>query len=77
MPFDFEAAVVAPFRMQPGLRRLAHGATQLTPLAPGGKHQREKLAVLSAFWPQGGVQGQYDRTGTTVIKGPAPITIMS
>lgn len=46
--FDFDAAVQAPFRMQPGLRRLASGAAQLTPLAPGSRHQREKLAVLSA-----------------------------
>ncbi len=52
MAFDFDAAVVAPFRMQPGLRRLAAGSAQLTPLAPGSRHQREKLAVLSAFWPQ-------------------------
>jgi dimethylamine monooxygenase subunit A len=49
MPFDFDAAVTAPFRMQPGLRRLKPGAPQLTPLAPGSRHQREKLAVLSAF----------------------------
>jgi dimethylamine monooxygenase subunit A len=49
MGFDFDAAVQAPFRMQPGLRRLADGAVQLTPLAPGSRHQREKLAVLSAF----------------------------
>jgi len=52
MSFDFEAAVQAPFRMQPGLRRLRPGAQQLTPLKPGSRHQREKLAVLSAFWPQ-------------------------
>lgn len=44
-----DAAVVAPFRMQPGLRRLAPGAAHLTPLPPGSRHQREKLAVLSAF----------------------------
>lgn len=50
--FDFDAAVRAPFRMQPGLRRLAAGTPQLTPLPPGSRHQREKLAVLSAFWPQ-------------------------
>ena len=49
MTHDFEAAVTAPFRMQPGLRRLAPGGTHLTPLAPGSVHQREKLAVLSAF----------------------------
>lgn len=51
MPFDFEAAVTAPFRMQPGLRRIAAGTPQLVPLAPGSRHQREKLAVLTAFWP--------------------------
>jgi hypothetical protein len=49
MPFDHEAAVTTPFRMQPGLRRLAAGTAQLTPLAAGSRHQREKLAVLSAF----------------------------
>lgn len=52
MSLDFDAAVQAPFRMQPGLRRLAADAAQLTPAAAGGRHQREKLAVLSAFWPQ-------------------------
>lgn len=52
MAFDFDAAVVAPMRMQPGLRRLAAGSAQLTPLRPGSRHQREKLAVLCAFWPQ-------------------------
>lgn len=52
MPFDFDAAVSAPFRMQPGLRRLAPGTPQLTPLAPGSRHQREKLAVLSAYADQ-------------------------
>ncbi len=50
--FDFDTAVSAPFRMQPGLRRLPAGAPQLTPLAPGSRHQREKLAVLSAYWAQ-------------------------
>lgn len=49
MPFDFDAAVVAPFRMQPGLRRMAPAAPHLTPAAPGSRHQREKLAVLGAF----------------------------
>jgi hypothetical protein len=48
MPFDFDAAVSAPFRMQPGLRRMADGALHLTPVDPGSRHQREKLAVLSA-----------------------------
>lgn len=54
--FDFEAAVAAPFRMQPGLRRLAGGAPQLHPLAPGSRTQREKLAVLSAYAGQALVQ---------------------
>jgi dimethylamine monooxygenase subunit A len=45
MPFDF-AAVAAPFRMQPGLRRLAPGASQLTPNRIGDRALREKLAVL-------------------------------
>jgi len=50
MSFDFDAAVGAPFRMQPGLRRLAPGARQLSPAGPGSRHQREKLAVLGAFF---------------------------
>ncbi len=49
MPFDFDAAVTAPFRMQPGLRRLAPGTPHLTPAGAGSRHQREKLAVLLAF----------------------------
>lgn len=34
MAFDFDAAVQAPHRMQPGLRRLPPGARQLTPTMP-------------------------------------------
>jgi dimethylamine monooxygenase subunit A len=56
MHFDFEAAVTAPFRMQPGLRRMQPSVPHLTPLEPGSRHQREKLAVLSAFWPRALVQ---------------------
>lgn len=52
MPFDFDAAVDAPFRMQPGLRRLHAGAAQLTPSRPGSRHLREKLAVLGTFATQ-------------------------
>lgn len=50
MSFDFDHAVQAPFRMQPGLRRLALGAMQLTPNRLGARHLREKLAVLFT-WP--------------------------
>ena len=53
MSFDFDAAVQVPHRMQPGLRRLALGARQLTPsVVPqrgAARHLREKLAVLWAF----------------------------
>lgn len=48
MVFDFDAAVQAPFRMQPGLRRLAEGARQLHASAPGSRHLREKLLALNA-----------------------------
>ncbi|MCW5660504.1 MAG: DUF3445 domain-containing protein [Burkholderiaceae bacterium] len=53
MPFDFDAAVTAPFRMEAGLRRIAPGTTQLTPnIAPErgtAVHLREKLAVFQAY----------------------------
>lgn len=53
MPFDFDAAVQAPFRMQPGLRRMAPATTHLTPSAVpqrgAARHLREKLAVMWAF----------------------------
>ena len=47
MDFDFEAIPV-PFRMQPGLRRLAAGTSQLTPLLPGSPLWTEKSRVLQA-----------------------------
>lgn len=46
MPFDFNA-ISTPFRMQPGMRRLAPGTVQLTPTRPGDRVLREKLAVLT------------------------------
>jgi hypothetical protein len=46
MPFDF-TAVKAPFRMQPGLRRLDPGAAQLTPSIVDSRALLEKLSVLS------------------------------
>ena len=46
MPFDF-SQVTAPFRMQPGLRRIAPDQAQLTPSRPNGRHLREKVAVLA------------------------------
>ncbi len=47
MPFDFNQ-VSAPFRMQPGLRRIAPGSMQLTPATPNSRHLREKMAVLAS-----------------------------
>ena len=47
MAFDF-SAVAAPFRMQPGLRRIAPRMPQLTPNRLGDRTLAEKLAVLSA-----------------------------
>ncbi len=38
--------------MQPGLRRVAAGAAQLTPNMPASRHLREKVAVLGAFADQ-------------------------
>lgn len=51
MSFDF-STVSAPFRMQPGLRRLAPGSVQLTPNAPGSAALNEKLAALQGHAPQ-------------------------
>jgi hypothetical protein len=42
------ARLAAPFRMQPGLQRLAAGARHLTPLAPDGALWRDKQAVLAS-----------------------------
>jgi hypothetical protein len=42
-PFD---RIAVPFRMQPGLQRLAPGACHLTPLVTGSALWREKKAVL-------------------------------
>lgn len=44
--FDFDAAVTAPFRMQPGLRRVADGAAQVSALDPASAAFGEKLKVL-------------------------------
>ena len=57
MSFDF-AAVSAPFRMQPGLRRLAPGAAPLTPNRPGSSALTEKSVVLR------------DRAGTALVAVP-------
>lgn len=46
---DFEPSrIAAPFRMQPGLQRLAPDARQLTPLAAGSALWQEKKGVLES-----------------------------
>jgi hypothetical protein len=45
--FDLDL-VTAPFRMQPGLRRLAAGEGQLTRLTPGSPLEQEKRKVVQA-----------------------------
>lgn len=57
MSFDF-AAVASPFRMQPGLRRLAPGAARLTPNTLGSAALIEKAAVLR------------DRAGEALVAEP-------
>lgn len=47
MDFDFEL-IAAPFRMQPGLRKLAGDKPQLTALAPGSALYREKELVVAS-----------------------------
>lgn len=47
MPLDF-ARIAVPFRMQPGLQRLASGARHFTPLAAGSALWQEKKRVLDA-----------------------------
>jgi hypothetical protein len=49
--FDFLAAVQAPFRMQPGLRRLSEGSQQLHPNARDSRHLLEKLQALGTPAP--------------------------
>jgi len=56
MDFDFDRIAV-PFRMQPGLRRLAAGTPQLTPLAPGSALHAEKLKVVQAGLSRHAVPG--------------------
>jgi hypothetical protein len=47
MDFDF-ANIAAPFRMQPGLRKLPAGSIALTPLDPRSALHAEKRAVVEA-----------------------------
>jgi hypothetical protein len=46
MPFD-PAAITSPFRMQPGLRRVAHGTPAVHAAPPGSPEFEAKLAALA------------------------------
>jgi hypothetical protein len=71
--FDFMAAVQAPFRMQPGLRRLAEGAKQLHPTARNSRHLLEKLQALGTPRPAAlqCVPGYDPRPGLHVLAAQA------
>lgn len=56
MDFDFNRIAV-PFRMQPGLQRVAPGAPQLTPLQAGSALHAEKQLVLQAGLSRHAVAG--------------------
>ena len=72
MGFDF-SLVTAPFRMQPGLRRVAPGASQLTASAPGSRHLREKMAVLGGMPTQALCATNVPLTATLKSASSAPL----
>src|ERR1700761_8720219 len=58
----------------PQLESLVEQALRSAPDARSAMSRLEQAkavrsSALSAFWPQGQIQGQYDRTGTTAIQG--------
>ncbi len=64
----------------PQLEGLVEQALRSAPDARSAMSRLEQAkyvrsSALSSFWPQGNVQGQFDRTGTTTIQGPAPLQI--
>lgn len=69
--FDF-ANIAVPFRMQPGLRRLAPGAAQLTPLRQGSALWHEKQAVWAAGQSRQSVAGFDPQAAFDTIAAHAP-----
>ena len=69
MDFDF-SQIPVPFRMQPGLRRLAPGAPQLTPLDPASALYAEKRAVFEAGQSRHAVAG-FDKAPALAAIGAA------
>lgn len=70
---DFDLGQIAvPFRMQPGLRRIAAQAVGLTPLAAGSPLYGEKLAVLAASQSRHAVAGFDPAPALAAIAAQAP-----
>jgi len=71
MDFDF-AQIAVPFRMQPGLRRVAADAVGLTPLAAESALHAEKLAVMAAGQSRLAVDGFDPGAALQAIASRAP-----
>lgn len=71
MDFDFRQIAV-PFRMQPGLRRVAQETVRLTPLDPQGPLHAEKRAVLEAGQSRHTVPGFDPRPALDAIAARSP-----
>jgi dimethylamine monooxygenase subunit A len=71
MDFDF-SQIAVPFRMQPGLRRIACESLQLTPLDPHGPLHLEKRAVLEARQSRHIVAGFDPRPALDAIAARSP-----
>lgn len=76
--------IVTPFRMQPGLQRLAAGSPQLTALAPGSALWLEKQQVLAAgasrlavpgFDPQPALQAIADQAAAQGLAAGEPLEL--
>jgi len=83
MPFDF-SQIAVPFRMQPGLRRIAVESLRLTPLSPEGRLHAEKLAVFEAgqsrhavpgFDPAPAIEAIAARAGSSWRASDAPLEL--
>jgi dimethylamine monooxygenase subunit A len=82
---DFELARIAvPFRMQPGLQRLAPEARQLTPLAPGSTLWQEKKHVVDSgasrlavpgFDARPAIDAILDRARNEGVAGAEPVEL--
>jgi len=73
MDFDF-SQIAVPFRMQPGLRRLAEHEVRLTPLEAGGALYAEKRAVLEAGQSRHALPGFDPAAALRAIAARAPAT---